>query len=161
MIFFIHWLIESIKMRVNYEISMSIALTLYFSAAILSSYFDPFFENLYLLIFGIILICLAVLIFGSQVIIMKKLGKGKSWEDTQVLIIKGWFKYIRHPTYFSCALGNIGILLAIPTILTYILAPISIFLCLLSSLWEDKANLEKFGKDYEDYEKKVKLWGIF
>ncbi|MFX1311770.1 MAG: methyltransferase family protein [Promethearchaeota archaeon] len=161
MAFFVYWLIKAIKIKVNYEVTMSIALIFYFSASILSFYFNSLVENIFLLMIGIIFISLAVAIFISQIIIMKKLGKGKNWEYTQELITKGWFKYIRHPIYFASAIGNIGILLMIPTILTCILAPLSIFLCLLSSFWEEKANLEKFGREYEEYKKNVRFWGIF
>lgn len=81
---------------------------------------------------------------------MKKFGEGEHWEDTSVIIEKGWFKYMRHPMYFGLAIANIGVILWIPSFFSLIFTIISLILCFLSSIWEDKANIEKFGDVYKD-----------
>lgn len=160
MIYFMRWLVWAIKEKSKYEASMCLAMTLYFTSIMLSIYFKQVYDNILLFVFGMTICGFGIFIFISQLIIMKKLGQGENWEDTKILIIKGWFKYMRHPMYFGLAIANIGIILGISTLLTLILAPTSILFCLLSSIWEDQENLEKFGNSYEEYKKKVKLWGI-
>ncbi len=137
MIYFMRWLIWAIKAKSKYEVAMCLAMTLYFTSFLLSFYFKQFYDNILLFVSGMILCGFGIFIFMSQLIIMKKLGQGEHWEDTKVLIIKGWFKYMRHPMYFGLAIANIGIILGMPTLLTLILTPISILFCLLSSIWED------------------------
>lgn len=160
MIYFMRWLIWAIKGKSKYEAAMCLAMTLYFNSIMLNFYFKQFYDNIFLFIFGMTLCGFGIFIFISQLLIMKKFGQSEHWEDTKVLIINGWFKYMRHPMYFGLAIADIGIILGMPTLLSVILAPMSILFCLLSSIWEDQMNLEKFGNEYDKYKKKVKLWGI-
>ena len=93
MVFFLHWLINALKMRIKYEISMALAIIGSFTALILGLYFKPFFEIFILIMVGPSLIFLGFFIFINQFIIMKKLGEGENWENTTVRIKKGLFKY--------------------------------------------------------------------
>jgi protein-S-isoprenylcysteine O-methyltransferase Ste14 len=158
--FCLHWLFNAIKMKVNYEITAALGILFYFTAAFIGQYFTPLFEHLITIIIGITLVILGFFIFISQIMIMKRLGQGENWENTTAIIEKGWFKYMRHPIYFGCALADIGIIIWIPSIFSIIMALISLILCFLSSHWEDKTNIEKFGIIYKEYMKGVKLWGI-
>jgi len=63
--------------------------------------------------------------------------------------------------YFGLAIANIGVITWFPSFFSIIFALISFILCLISSIWEDKVNIDKFGDAYREYMKKVKLWGIF
>ena len=161
MIYCGYWVVSVLKMKTNYEISEALAVASYFTAVLLGQYFEPFYLNLYLTITGVVLIFIGIFIFISQVIIMKKIGEGEHWEDTTIIIKKGWFKYMRHPMYFGLAIANIGVILWFPSFFLIIFSVISFILCFLSSIWEDKANIDKFGDAYREYMKKVKLWGIF
>jgi len=158
--FCLYWLFNAIKMKINYEITMALGIFLYFTAAFIGQYFTSLFEHLITMIIGITLIVLGFSIFVSQIIIMKRLGQGENWENSNVFIKKGWFKYMRHPIYFGCAIADIGIIIWIPSIFSIIMALISLIFCFLSSYWEDKANIEKFGNEYKEYMKEVKLWGM-
>ncbi len=161
MIYCSYWVVSVLKMKTKYEISEALALASYFTAALLGQYFEPFYHNLYLTITGVVLIFIGIFIFISQVIIMKKFGQGEHWEDTKIIIEKGWFKYMRHPMYFGLAIANIGVIIWIPSFFSIIFALMSFILCLISSIWEDKVNIDKFGDAYREYMKNVKLWGIF
>ena len=161
MIYCSYWIISVLKTETKYEISEALALAFYFTAAILGQYFEIIYQNIFLTITGFVLIFIGIFIFISQLIIMKKFGQGEHWEDTTVIIKKGWFKYIRHPMYFGLAIADIGVIIWIPSFFSIIFALISFILCLMSSIWEDKVNIDKFGDTYREYMKKVKLWGIF
>ncbi|MFW9988115.1 MAG: hypothetical protein ACFFC3_05625, partial [Candidatus Odinarchaeota archaeon] len=110
------WLVWAIKEKSKYEASMCLAMTLYFTSIMLSIYFKQVYDNILLFVFGMTICGFGIFIFISQLIIMKKLGQGENWEDTKILIIKGWFKYMRHPMYFGLAIANIGIILGMPTL---------------------------------------------
>lgn len=160
MIFCIHWLFSATKMKIKYEIAAALAIMFYFTGSFIGQYFQKFYQNVITTIIGIVIVVAGFSIFISQLILMKKYGQGKNWEDTKVIIKKGWFKYMRHPIYFGCALANIGIIIWIPSFFSIIFTSISFILCMVSSKWEDDANLEKFGEKYKEYKKEVKFWGI-
>ncbi|MFX1586872.1 MAG: hypothetical protein ACFFC1_01850 [Promethearchaeota archaeon] len=63
--------------------------------------------------------------------------------------------------YLGLAVANIGVNIWIPSFFSIIFALISFFLCLTSSIWENKVYKDKFGEAYKENMKKVKLWGIF
>ena len=149
MIFCIHWLISVIKMKINYEIIAALAVIFYFTASFIGQYFIPLYENLITTIIGLSIIFFGVVIFISQIIIMKRKGKGQNWENTEIFIEKGWFKYMRHPIYFGLAIANIGAIIWIPSFFSITLGIISFIFCLVSSILEDKVNIKKFGKKYE------------
>ncbi|MHA1844849.1 MAG: methyltransferase family protein [Promethearchaeota archaeon] len=158
--FCLHWLLNGIKMKIKYEITAALALIFYFTGSFIGQYFNKFYQNSITTIFGLLIIAVGFFIFISQLIIMKKFGQGKNWENTTIVIKKGWFKYMRHPMYFGCAIANIGVLIWIPSYFTIIFMIISFILCIFSSKWEEQVNLEKFGEEYEKYKEEVKFWGI-
>jgi len=158
----IHWLIPSIRDRENHEIAMAIATTLFFTTLLLNAYIEPLIpEVLILQYIGMGIMWFALFIFISQFFVMLRLGEGeKNWEDTTVLITSGWFKVMRHPMFFACILCNISLFFTKLTWLNFLLAPISVFLCIKSALWDEKVNIKKFGEEYLEYMKKVRMFGI-
>jgi len=161
MIYCSYWVVSVLKTKTKYEISEALALAFYFTAVFLGQYVEIFYQNFSLTITGFVLIFIGIFIFISQLILMKKFGQGEHWEDTKVIIEKGWFKYMRHPMYFGLAIADLGVIIWIPSFFSIIFALISFTLCLMSSIWEDKVNIDKFGEAYREYMKRVKLWGIF
>jgi len=161
---FAKWLLDSIKRKIDYEIAMSIAMELLITTICLNCYLDPLiYENLLLQIIGCsIMWFVFFFIYIYQRILIKKMGQGppEDYEDTTVLIKSGWFKIMRHPMFFGGILSNIGCLLVRITWLSFICVPISIGLCVISSFWEDKINIKKFGEEYKDYMKTVKRFGF-
>ena len=161
---FIRWFIDSLKRKVNYEIAMSIATELFFTTLFLNYYLNPLIpENFILQLIGFSLMWFGFFfLFLYQRYLLKSFGEGppEDYEDTTVLITSGWFKLMRHPMFFCAILMNLSTLLVKITILSFILVPFSVGLCILSAHWEEKLNIQKFGVDYLDYMKKVKRWGI-
>ncbi|MHA1491355.1 MAG: methyltransferase family protein [Promethearchaeota archaeon] len=159
----IHWTIPSIVKKEKHEVAMSVAITLFLTTLLLSAYIEPLVPEVYFLqIIGQLVMNFALFIYIYQFIVMLKRGRGeKDWEDTTVLIKSGFFKIMRHPMFFACIMCNIATYFSKITWLSLFLPPISIFLCVLSSSWDEKLNLKKFGEEYENYMKKVKRFGIF
>ena len=75
-------------------------------------------------------------------------------EETE-LIISGIYKLMRNPIVFGLYLVIIGTFLLIPNVLTLSITIANIVVFHVKVRDEEKFLLERFGKSYEDYQKKV------
>ena len=71
------------------------------------------------------------------------------------LVITGIFRYIRHPHYTSLLIIGFGLAFFFWSIAALIIAIIAIPIMIWSIIDEEKLLLKQYGKDYEDYMKKV------
>lgn len=85
-----------------------------------------------------------------------KLKANFEFENTQTLVTRGIFSYIRHPMYSSLMLLALGILLKDINTLTIILCLASIIFLYTAASVEEKENLAFFGDDYATYMKTSK-----
>ena len=109
-------------------------------------------------------IIVGLLIFlGGAIFFMKwemfwdKTYKGK-------LVRDGFFKYIRHPHYSSLLIIGLGLALFFYSIAALAIALIAFPIMAWSVIDEEKRLLKQYGKEYEEYMKKVKwrlIPGIF
>ena len=74
------------------------------------------------------------------------------------IVSTGLYSRIRHPQYFGGILAHIGISFLLSSLLALISTPIVILLNFLISWKEEKELIKEFGKDYEDYKKKVPMF---
>ena len=81
--------------------------------------------------------------------------KGKSYIHTSKVVKNGTYAIIRHPQYLGGILFTISISLWNPVWFNLILSVIIIVLTYQWTYAEDKNLIKKFGKDYENYKKKV------
>ena len=105
-----------------------------------------------LMIMGIILIVLSVYMWYVAVIknkVDKYISKGK-------LLTTGIYSYTRNPIYSAFTILSLGLILIANNYYLLIL-PFAywLFLTILMILTEEKWLKEKFGKEYEEYKKKV------
>lgn len=88
----------------------------------------------------------------------------KNLDEDKTLIIKGPFKYVRHPIYF----GSIVFLGARPTmdLFYFSLFFYSVIYFYIGSIFEERKLVEEFGEKYRKYQKTVprlfpyKFWNI-
>jgi len=87
---------------------------------------------------------------------------GKYWSphievrETQTLIKKGIYKYMRHPYYFFFLFEIGGFPLIPNSYYSFILTILLYFPLLLIRIhYEEKALISKFGQEYLDYKKEV------
>jgi len=73
------------------------------------------------------------------------------------IVSTGLYSRLRHPQYFGGILAHIGISFLLSSLLALISTPIVILLNFLVSWKEEKELIKEFGKDYEDYKKKVPM----
>lgn len=74
------------------------------------------------------------------------------------IVSTGLYSRIRHPQYFGGILAHIGISFLLSSLLALISTPIVILLNFLISWKEEKELIKEFGKDYEDYKKRVPMF---
>lgn len=105
-----------------------------------------------LMIMGIILIVLSVYMWYVSVVkdmVDKYISKGK-------LLTTGIYNYTRNPIYSAFTILSLGLILMANNYYLLILPFVYwIFLTILMILTEEKWLKEKFGKEYEEYKKKV------
>jgi protein-S-isoprenylcysteine O-methyltransferase Ste14 len=72
------------------------------------------------------------------------------------LVIRGVYKYLRHPIYIGIIFTILGLTVASGSVFGLIfLFVIVIPLNILRAYFEEKALLKKFGKEYEVYKSKT------
>jgi protein-S-isoprenylcysteine O-methyltransferase Ste14 len=79
-------------------------------------------------------------------------------EDTTELVVRGAYRYIRHPLYASLMMFAWGVFFkAISLAAGLLLALVCVFLTATARL-EERRNLVRFGMAYEDYRKRTKMF---
>jgi len=81
--------------------------------------------------------------------------KGKSFIHTTKIVDTGIYSIMRHPQYSAFFLWAIGAMLLFQNWVVVLLGIPVIVLTYLDMIREDKRNIEKFGKPYKEYMKKV------
>jgi protein-S-isoprenylcysteine O-methyltransferase Ste14 len=84
--------------------------------------------------------------------LLKARGKpGRTFEDTTKLVETGIYRHIRHPMYCSLLLLAFGAFLKNITVLSATVCFACAALIYATARAEERENIAKFGKDYEDY----------
>ncbi|WP_287585037.1 isoprenylcysteine carboxylmethyltransferase family protein [Candidatus Borrarchaeum sp.] len=73
------------------------------------------------------------------------------------IITGGVYSAVRHPQYFGGLLAHVGISFLLSAIYSLFFTPLMILLVYLISWKEEKELVREFGKEYEDYKKKVPM----
>jgi protein-S-isoprenylcysteine O-methyltransferase Ste14 len=82
-------------------------------------------------------------------------------ENTTRLVVRGAYKFIRHPLYASIAFLGLGIFLKHVTVLTSVLAGVVLVSVYLTAKIEEREMLAKFGNEYAIYRTKTKMFVPF
>ncbi len=110
---------------------------------------------------------LGVILIISGLTITKKVRKMFSKIDTEIHTFKkpsqfvtyGLFQYSRNPIYLGFVIVLIGVNITLGSLTPFVFVLIFIF---VTNYWyipfEEKNMQIQFGKDYENYKKKVRRW---
>lgn len=101
---------------------------------------------------GIIILACAQYIAWSGI----KTVFGEVREPPRV-ITKGVFSVVRHPVYFGSLFAIFGLVIMTLSIFSLIIWLMAIMFYYFVSRYEEKLLLAKFGREYEDYMKKVPM----
>lgn len=80
------------------------------------------------------------------------------FEKTSTLVDTGIYKYIRHPLYLSLILLTWGIFLKGPTAGLSVIAVLSTVFLYLTAILDEKECVQYFGKEYQEYRKRTKMF---
>ena len=103
--------------------------------------------------FGILLL----IVSGYMAVTGLSIVFGKQ-AQSQGVIKKGVFSFLRHPIYLSEIILYLGLLLLNISLAAAFIWIIAIFFLHYISCYEEKLLLVKFGKEYEHYMKEVPMW---
>jgi len=130
----------------------------YLENCLIIQYYLTFWDNIFVYLIGI-----SLLIFGGITLIYSRLLLGKfgsskiAIEKNHHLIIKGIYKYIRHPIYLGMILIFSGYALSLKSFISPFIFLLSFFILFKARMDSEEIILkERFGKDYELYMKKTK-----
>jgi protein-S-isoprenylcysteine O-methyltransferase Ste14 len=87
------------------------------------------------------------------------IGRPKGgFEETTTLVLRGAYKYIRHPLYASLLLLGWGTFFKGPSLLGGSLALVISSFLIATARAEEAENLGKFGSDYAHYMQSTKMF---
>jgi len=115
-------------------------------------------KNLYLKIFGTLLLFLAAFLGWFPVYIFKKKGgvpKGKGFVETTKLVTSGAYSIVRHPQYLAGMLVGFSLILISQHWLILVLGIPFMLIFYIAALDEEKYCIDKFGDSYKEYMKRV------
>lgn len=117
---------------------------------------DPFFLHQ---IVSWLLLLSSLLLAAHGFHLLLTIGRPKDgFENTTTLVLRGAYKYIRHPLYASLLLLGWGTFFKDPSLLGGSLAlVVSVFLIGTARV-EEAENLQKFGPDYAHYMKSTRMF---
>ncbi len=76
---------------------------------------------------------------------------------TDKIVTKGVYNLVRHPQYLGGLLAHVGISILLSAWYSLLTTPLLIIINYLTSWKEEKELIKEFGKEYEDYKKKVPM----
>ena len=76
---------------------------------------------------------------------------------TETIVTTGVYSVVRHPQYLGGLLAHAGISFLLSAGYSLLLTPLMIALIYLISRKEEEELIREFGKEYEDYKKKVPM----
>ena len=100
------------------------------------------------IILGIIIFLMGTLVYFKWEIFWQETYKGQ-------LITNGIFQYIRHPHYTSLLVIGFGLSLFFYSMAALLIAIIAVPIMIWSIVDEEKFLIKQYGKEYEEYMKKV------
>lgn len=105
---------------------------------------------------------------GPQLIALVLLGRAwrQIYQAQGKLVTQGLYRIVRHPQYASLILLIIGSLINWPTPITFLMAPILVFMYYRLAQKEERELEAKFGTEYQSYKERIpafipRLTGLF
>ena len=106
-----------------------------------------------------LLLIASIVMVSTGFYMLRMFGKPKDViDDTAVLVMRGIYKYIRHPLYSSLILLAWGTFLKDITPISSTLALVASILPVVMAKIEEKENIQKFGDEYLSYIKTTKMF---
>ena len=127
----------------------------------------PRFSDLSILIVGFsvpvlhLVISLPLVLFGAWIAIRGVAAVGFDVAEThrapKRLATKGVYGIVRHPQYPGWILSHVGVSFLLSVLYSMLFTPVLIAIIYLISKKEEDELIKEFGREYEDYQKKVPM----
>jgi protein-S-isoprenylcysteine O-methyltransferase Ste14 len=107
-----------------------------------------------------LVISIPIILFGAWFGIAGVKGTSLKVAEThrpEKVVTTGIYAIIRHPQYFGAIVAHIGVSILIGAFYALLATPLIIFYNYITAWKEEKELIHEFGKDYEDYQKKVPM----
>jgi len=117
----------------------------------------PVLRTIWINYAGLMLIIIGMVIrFNAIMILGKYFTVDLSVQKDQELIVKGMYKYIRHPSYTGSLISFLGFSLSFNNWISLIIIVLPVFLSFLYRIKiEEKLMSDQFGIKYLEYKKKT------
>jgi protein-S-isoprenylcysteine O-methyltransferase Ste14 len=117
--------------------------------------------NLILVGVGILVICLGIVLMVATISMFARIGQGTlaPWDPTERLVVQGIYRYVRNPMIsgvFMVLLGE-GMVLGSVSVVFWFLVFVLLNLVYIP-LVEERELRERFGDEYEEYQRHVPRW---
>ena len=83
--------------------------------------------------------------------------KAAETHRTEKIVTRGVYSIVRHPQYLGGLLAHVGISFLLSAWYSLLFTPLMVVLIFLISKKEEEELIREFGKEYEDYKKKVPM----
>lgn len=107
-----------------------------------------------------LIICIPFLVLGAWIAIKgvkETTLKVAETHRTETIVTTGVYSTVRHPQYLGGLLAHVGISFLLSAQYSLLLTPLMVVLIYLISKKEEEELIREFGKEYEDYKKKVPM----
>ena len=107
-----------------------------------------------------IIVCISFLLVGGWVAIsgVKETSlKVSETHRTEKIVTGGVYSHVRHPQYLGGLLAHVGISFLLSASYALLSTPLMILLVYLISRKEEEELAKEFGREYEDYKRKVPM----
>jgi protein-S-isoprenylcysteine O-methyltransferase Ste14 len=127
----------------------------------------PMFSDLSILIVGFsvpvlhLVTSLPLVLFGAWVAIRGVAEVGFDVAEThrapKRLVTDGAYGFVRHPQYLGWVLSHVGVSFLLSVWYSMLFTPVLVVLIYLISKKEEDELIKEFGREYEDYQRKVPM----
>ncbi|HCC70320.1 MAG TPA: hypothetical protein DEQ09_04100 [Bacteroidales bacterium] len=160
-------LVHAIREKISSEFYMHTGLSIFFSVMVLELTIGNNgawnrLDFLWLQIIGLALYLPSGYLVITSIVALRHRGKSKgaNFTESTRLIKEGLYGRIRQPMSLGLAIWSIAFILVFRSIPATVLCIISFFSFWLAARKESEYNIKKFGKEYEEYMKKVPMWNF-
>ena len=106
-----------------------------------------------------LLLTASLILAAHSIFLYLKLGAPSGQiENSTRLVVRGAYKFIRHPMYASLALLGLGIFFKRVTALTASLAAVDLLAVYATARIEEGEMGARFGSEYADYRRRTKMF---
>ena len=145
--------------RIERRIPRYLLRILIFLIFVLPPIVFPFTEGPKIGIASIAALFIGAFLTGTGILIrivaQKQIGVSPALKGKVRLVTMGIYGSVRHPLYFGNGLFAVGMAFLFDSLYAFLFSIVYIFLYLPIIYFEEKDLLRKYGKEYDEYRKKV------